>query len=57
MLSRTLYKLPKKDLIKIIINLQNYINKDIYYKDSLVNNKNKDCNIKIPKDKIYYWID
>tara|TARA_S200002703_G_scaffold129972_1_gene117172 strand:+ start:45 stop:203 length:159 start_codon:yes stop_codon:yes gene_type:complete len=52
MLSRTLYKLPKKDLIKIIINLQNYINKD-----SLVNNKNKDSNIKIPKDKIYYWID
>jgi len=54
MLSRTLYKLPKKDLIKIIINLQNYINKD-----SLINNKNKnkDSNIKIPNDKRYYWLD
>ncbi len=50
-----LNKLPKKNLIKIIINLQNYINKDIYYKDSLINNKKS--NIKIPKDKIYYWID
>jgi hypothetical protein len=55
MLIRTLNKLPKKDLIKIIINLQNYINKDIYYKDSLI--KNKYSNIKIPIDKRFYWID
>jgi hypothetical protein len=53
MLVKTLIKLPKKDLVKIIINLQNYVNKD-----SLINNNNKKyCNIKIPKDKIYYWID
>ena len=51
-----LNKLPKRNLIKIIINLQNYINKDIYYKDSLINNKKKN-EIKIPKDKIYYWLD
>lgn len=60
MILKNLNKLPKKDLIKIIINLQNYINKDIYYKDSLINEnkiKNKYSNIKIPIDKMYYWID
>ena len=51
MLSRTLNKLPKKDLIKIIINLQNYINKD-----SLINNKKYNPTEIIPTDKIYYWI-
>jgi len=55
MLSRTLYKLPKKDLIKIIINLQNYVNKDSLINENKI--KNKYSNIKIPKDKRYYWID
>jgi hypothetical protein len=44
-----LNKLPKKELIKIIINLQNYLNKD-----SLINKKTLG-NINIPKDKPYYW--
>ena len=48
-----LNKLPKRNLIKIIINLQNYINKDIYYKDSLINNKKK---MKLKYQKIKFII-
>jgi hypothetical protein len=55
MLLKNLNKLPKKDLIKIIINLQNYINKDSLINENKI--KNNNSNIKIPKDKIFYWLD